>query len=310
MQYLPSPIVQELNAGRSDSTESVCGASRRAAKRGIRPFLRWAGSKRQQLFRLAQFWKPSHQRYFEPFAGSACLFFKIAPAQAILGDNNHSLIEVYRAVRDQPDRLFDRLCRIRRDSATYYRWRAKTPADLDTETRAVRFLYLNRNCFNGIFRTNVNGEFNVPIGTKQGAYFTRAELRECSKLLQTTRLVAGDFASTLKDVRAGDFVYLDPPFAVTSRRVFREYGAKSFETSDVPRLAASLAQIDERGGEFLVSYADCKEARSLARQWNAIRFPIRRHVAGFIGNRRNAYEWLICNIAVPEEVGGPNRKGV
>ena len=109
----------------------------------------------------------------EPFAGSACLFFALAPARSILGDNNESLIELFYAVREDPDRLFDRMCRIRRDAATYYRWRDKDPHALDAETRAVRFLYLNRNCFNGIFRTNAQGRFNVPIGTRTGALFTR-----------------------------------------------------------------------------------------------------------------------------------------
>ena len=116
-------------------TEGACLGSQRDQKPSAKPFLRWAGSKRQQLSRLVQFWKPSHQRYIEPFAGSACLFFEIAPTRAILGDNNDSLIEVYRIVRDQPDRLFDRLCRIRRDAESYYRWRAKAPASLDAETR-------------------------------------------------------------------------------------------------------------------------------------------------------------------------------
>ncbi|MBI5757767.1 MAG: Dam family site-specific DNA-(adenine-N6)-methyltransferase [Planctomycetales bacterium] len=294
--------MQELRCNLSDAIEGVCIGVQSNPKPSIKPFLRWAGSKRQQLSRLVQFWKPSHQRYIEPFAGSACLFFEIAPAQAILGDNNDSLIEVYRAVRDQPDRLFDRLCRIRRNAETYYRWRAKSPASLDAETRVVRFLFLNRNCFNGIFRTNLKGEFNVPIGTKQGAYFTRTDLRECSDQLQKTKLVAGDFTRTLKHVRAGDFVYLDPPFAVTSRRMFREYGTKSFDTTDVPRLAASLAQIDQCGAEFLVSYADCTEARTLAKRWNAVKFPIRRHVAGFFGDRRYAYEWLVSNSCLPQQL--------
>src|SRR5437016_6147579 len=92
------------------------------------PFLRWAGSKRKQLPRLIQFWTHSHKRYVEPFAGSACLFFEIAPNQAILGDKNSSLIEVYRVVRDQPVRLYNRLCRIKRDAETYYRWREKPQA--------------------------------------------------------------------------------------------------------------------------------------------------------------------------------------
>jgi DNA adenine methylase len=290
-------MMQKPCSNPSQATKGIYLEPQPDPKPGTKPFLRWAGSKRQQLSRLIQFWKPSYHRYIEPFAGSACLFFEIAPAQAILGDNNQSLIEVYRAVRDLPDRLFDRVCRIRRNAETYYRWRAKAPASLDAETRAVRFLYLNRNCFNGIFRTNLKGEFNVPIGTKLGAIFTRADLRKCSALLQKAKLIGGDFTRTLKHVRAGDFIYLDPPFAVTSRRLFREYGKKSFDTSDVPRLAEGLEQIFKKGADFLVSYADCKEARALANLWNGIRLPIRRHIAGFTESRRNAYEWLISNSA-------------
>ena len=267
-----------------------------------KPFLRWAGSKRKQLSRLAQFWTASHKRYVEPFAGSACLFFELAPPKAVLGDNNASLIEVYRVVRDQPDRLYDRLCRIRRNAETYYRWRKMQADQLDIETRVVRFLYLNRNCFNGIYRLNEKGEFNVPIGTRPGAYFTRADLALCSSLLRKAQLVDGDFSHTLAGVQPGDFVYLDPPFALESRRVFREYGLKSFRTKDVPRLGESLDQIVNVGADFLVSYADCKEARGLAVQWNAVRLPIRRHVAGFSGSRRLAYEWLISNKPIVEGV--------
>jgi hypothetical protein len=130
-QFSPSPLMQKLHSNRSALTEGFCLESQPNPNSGIKPFLRWAGSKRRQLSRLVQFWKPSHQRYIEPFAGSACLFFEIGPAQAILGDNNESLIEVYRAVRDLPDRLFDRLCRIKRNAETYYRWRAKASTSLD-----------------------------------------------------------------------------------------------------------------------------------------------------------------------------------
>ncbi len=272
--------------------------SQSAANVPAKPFLRWAGSKRKQLERLASFWSGDHVRYVEPFAGSACLFFQLAPSEAILGDNNQRLIEVYRVVRDHPERLYRRLCRIRRDADTYYRWRELSPNKLDTETRALRFLYLNRNCFNGIFRTNVAGEFNVPIGRRQGAYFSKDDLLRCASLLKRAKLIAGDFTKTLEYVGAGDFVYLDPPFAVQSRRVFREYGTCSFEISDVPRLAEGLRKIDEVGADFLVSYADCTEARGLAKEWSAIRLPIRRHVAGFAARRRHAYEWLISNIRI------------
>ena len=264
------------------------------SRRG-KPFLRWAGSKRKQLSRLAPFWSADHERYVEPFAGSACLFFELAPRAALLGDSNKQLIEMYRVVRDEPERLYRRLCRIRRDLPTYRRWRHLKPESLDRETRALRFLYLNRNCFNGIYRTNMDGDFNVPMGRRSGEYFSKEDLLNCSELLQRATLLAGDFAKTLGRVKAGDFVYLDPPYAVTSRRIFKEYGQKTFNTADIPRLAESLAAIVKQNADFLVSYADCTEARALALEWHSVRLPIRRHVAGFAGDRKKAYEWLISN---------------
>lgn len=279
---------------RLEST-TCADAARKAKAHPGKPFLRWAGSKRKQLSRLASFWSPDHERYVEPFAGSACLFFEIAPKAAVLGDSNKELMEVYRVVRDQPERLYSRLCHIRRDQATYLRWRRLKPATLDQETRALRFLYLNRNCFNGIYRTNMDGEFNVPMGTRLGEYLSKEDLLSCSNLLRRATLLSGDFVKTIERVRAGDFVYLDPPYAVTSRRIFRQYGKKTFDTADIPRLSECLTVIVKQGADFLVSYADCAEARALAFKWHSVRLPIKRNVAGFVGDRKKAYEWLISN---------------
>jgi DNA adenine methylase len=289
-------------------SQTCADAAKKAEARRGKPFLRWAGSKRKQLSRLASFWSPDHERYVEPFAGSACLFFEIAPKAAVLGDSNKELMEAYRVVRDRPERLYLRLCHIRRDQATYLRWRRLKPDALDRETRALRFLYLNRNCFNGIYRTNMAGEFNVPMGTRLGEYLGREDLVSCSKLLQRATLVSGDFVKTLERVKARDFVYLDPPYAVTSRRIFRQYGKKTFDTTDIPRLSECLPSIVKRGADFLVSYADCAEARALAFKWYSVRLPIKRNVAGFVGDRKNAYEWLISNRPMtgrgqPDEIG-------
>ncbi|MCK1315182.1 MULTISPECIES: Dam family site-specific DNA-(adenine-N6)-methyltransferase [unclassified Bradyrhizobium] len=187
---------------------------------GAKPFLRWAGSKRKQLSRLSPFWSRNHTGYVEPFAGSACLFFELAPHTGVLGDSNRELIEVYRVVRDDPEKLYRRLRCIRRDLETYTRWRSLDPRSLDRDTRALRLLYLNRNCFNGIYRTNLEGHFNVPMGSKLSAYFEKSDLVRCSNLLKNVKLVAGDFEKTLENVVAGNFVYLDPPYAVDSRRIF------------------------------------------------------------------------------------------
>lgn len=277
--------------------DAVSGnASNSDERSSAKPLLRWAGSKRKQLMRLSPFWKPHHRRYIEPFAGSACLFFEISPLEAILGDNNAQLIELYNVVRDSPERLHRRLCAIPRTEEAYKRWRALDTSSLDEETRALRLLYLNRNCFNGIYRTNSAGKFNVPMGTKLGRYPSRGEILEASRLLKRALLVSGDFSTTLNFVKESDFVYLDPPYAVLSRRIFREYGAKAFDSHDIPRFSQGLKQIVAKGADFIVSYADSREARDLAKFWYSTKFPVRRHVAGFAGDRRQAYEWLISNL--------------
>jgi DNA adenine methylase len=265
----------------------------------LRPMLRWAGSKRRQLFRLNQFWGPEYSRYVEPFVGSACLFFDLAPGSAILGDINEELILFYETVRSSPEELYSRLCRLPRDPETFQRWRKKAPISLDAKTRALRFLYLNRNCFNGIYRTNSRGGFNVPFGYGSGDYPSREAFMICATRLRKAKLVNGDFGKTMALVKKGDFVYIDPPFAVQSRRVFREYAKKSFSTADIGRLTSRLSWIDQQGAHFLVSYADCAEARQIAADWNALRFRIRRNIAGFADQRRNAFEWLITNVEMP-----------
>lgn len=261
-----------------------------------RPFLRWAGSKRKLIPRLKNFWIDEGARYVEPFAGSACLFFFLRPKAAVLGDNNPELINVYRVLRDSPEEIYQRLVHIPRDSKSYYRWRSKDPTKLDTQTRALRFIYLNHNCFNGIYRTNALGRFNVPFGSKLARYLTKDEFVDCSNALKNTKLIYGDFEKCIATVRKGDFVYLDPPYAVSSRRVFRQYGKKPFDVDDVRRLAASLNHIDKSGANFVVSYADCREARALAAQWNSERIQVQRHVAGFSDHRARAHEWLITNL--------------
>ncbi len=266
-----------------------------------KPFLRWAGSKRKQIPRLREFWSTDYDRYVEPFAGSACFFFSLRPEKALLADKNADLIETYELVRDKPGRVYDRVIAIPRTKERYYLERARDPARLTPIQRAVRFIYLNRNCFNGIYRTNLSGQFNVPFATsKAGAFVTRDEFIEAGKSLQRATLRPWDFGTTLRYVREGDFVYLDPPYFVESRRVFREYGERAFCSHDLCRLSEHLEKMHNRNAAFLVSYADCREARSLAENWFSCRMRVRRHVAGFTGDRKAAYELLITNIELSE----------
>ena len=266
-----------------------------------KPFLRWAGSKRKQIPRLREFWSTHYDRYVEPFAGSACLFFSLRPKNALLADKNADLIATFEAVRDDPSRVYDRVVAIPRTEERYYVERALNPTTLTPLQRAARFIYLNRNCFNGIYRTNRSGQFNVPFATSRaGAFLTHTEFLEASKSLQGATLRSWDFGTTLRYVREGDFVYLDPPYVVASRRVFREYGKCPFCSDDLSRLSEHLARIHNRGAAFLVSYADCHEARVLAKPWFSSRMRVRRNIAGFAGARKIAYELLITNIELSQ----------
>ena len=266
----------------------------------MRTFIRWAGSKRLILHRLRQFWPGGQTRYVEPFAGSACLFFDLEPKSAILGDLNGDLINAMRCIKRDVDRVLGHLFSFRRGALAYSHIRALDPVPLTDYERAARFLYLNRYCFNGLYRTNMRGQFNVPYGPpKKGESLARVDeslVRSASKMLANALLLHCDFAHTLSQCEAGDFVYLDPPYAVGSRRVFAEYLPDSFGNGDLPRLAAALHELHQRRVAFVITYADCAESRALLREWRPVRIRTPRNIAGFVGSRKFSYELLATNL--------------
>lgn len=261
-----------------------------------RPFLRWAGSKRKTLPLLEQYWPADTHRYVEPFAGSAALFFRIQPSRALLGDVNENLVVTLTAVRDNVERLLPLLGLWRRSKSRYYGLRQSLQTELDPLQRAAQFIYLNRYCFNGLYRTNLSGHFNVPYGGARSGAMPRAdEFRACSRLLQHAQLETGDFETTLVKATRGDFVYLDPPYQVESRRVFREYGPKPFSSEDLARLREQIIRLDRLGALFLLTYANSQQGRDLARNFDRRVVRVRRNIAGFNGSRRVAEELLITN---------------
>jgi DNA adenine methylase len=261
----------------------------------MQPLLRWAGSKRQLVPTLSQFFDPErHERYVEPFAGSACLFFSLKPKKAVLGDINGELIRAYRDVKYHCEDVTKRLRRFRKSKDEFLRRRKPNKRSSSRAHQAARFIYLNRCCFNGIYRTNRTGEFNVPYGGK-GSGPIPAELRGHSRALRSAILVSGDFEKVLARTKRGDFVYLDPPFSVHSRRVFREYDASQFDFGSIWRLRLCLEELAANGVDFLVSYAVCKEAWFLAEGFKTKIVRVRRNIAGFAKHRRYARELLIFN---------------
>src|SRR5258708_4880624 len=230
----------------------------------MKPLLRWAGSKRLLLPRLRQYASNIKGRYVEPFCGSACLFFDLEPQRAILGDVNTDLVQTYKAISLDAALVCECLKRLRTGRRNYYKVRAVDPDDLSNAERAARFLYLNHYCFNGIYRTNLAGHFNVPYGPpKSGRNRDLAEILDAELLLRKAILINGDFEKTLEQVEKEDFVYLDPPYAVSSRRIFAEYHPNTFALHDLERLGKCLDHLNQMGAKFVISYAASAEARNL-----------------------------------------------
>lgn len=259
-------------------------------------FLRWAGSKRKLLPRLLDNVPSGYGRYVEPFAGSACLFFALKPPSAVLADINGDLVATYVQVRDNVEELIERLSALRRGKRAYYALRARDPALLPVVDRAARFIFLNRFCFNGLYRTNKSGSFNVPYGGQKSGSIPPAELlRACSTALQNVTLMESSFEGTLNTVLPGDFVYMDPPYSISSRRVFNEYSNASFAKEQLDLLRTQLERLDEMGVPFLVSYGYSREALDLAQGFASQQTIVQRQIAGFAANRRKSRELMITN---------------
>jgi DNA adenine methylase len=260
-----------------------------------RPILRWAGSKRKLLPKLISLSPTRMEKYVEPFVGSAALFFALQPRRAFLSDFNPELIDTYKTLTTKAVLVSRRLSRMPIAQDYYYQLRAKNPTMMSNLDRAARFIYLNRFCFNGVYRTNRQGQFNVPRGVRTGAIPTLQELKNAGKLLASANLRCSDFEECLAEVRRGDFVYLDPPYTRAGGRFSGEYGYGAFTSTDLDRLYASLKLIDQRGALFLFSYRYSRAVKHACRAWNTKTVRVRRHVGGFRGTRKLVREVLVSN---------------
>jgi DNA adenine methylase len=260
---------------------------------GVPSFLRWAGSKRQLLDPLSSAWSSRFTRYVEPFAGSACLFFRIAPQSAVLSDINSALVSTLNAVKSDPERVHKHLHALPLDSRTYYEVR-RSLSEPSTEFEAAgKFIYLNRLCFNGLYRTNNSGQFNVPYGgTDGGSIPSLSTLTQASLALRKADIQCRDFEITLRAAEPGDFVYIDPPFSIRSRRVFREYDSALFGLKALIRLKVCLKELAKKNISFVVSYATSPEAEFLTEGLFAKTVEVRRSIAGFSKHRKKTTEIL------------------
>jgi DNA adenine methylase len=225
------------------------------ATNDARPFLKWAGGKRQLLAEIKKHIPGKFGRYYEPFVGGGALFFDLQPSKSTLSDSNVRLMRTYRAVRDDVERVIRLLekCPYEKE---FYDDALKIDVDKLTDAQlAAWFIFVNKVGFNGLYRVNKANKFNVPFGTYKNPRICDApNLRACSTALQGVQLVDGDFADVLKKTKKGDFVYIDPPYIPASDTAsFTAYQAGGFTMDDQTRLQAVAWQLAHKGVHVLLS---------------------------------------------------------
>lgn len=257
------------------------------------PFLKWPGGKRALSTAIASHLPSTFGRYFEPFAGSAALFFFLRPRSAMLLDVNSDLVDVYRNVRDSVDLVIDRLRALKIREDEYYRIRAWRPTS--SIAKAVRFLYLNRTAFNGIYRVNRRGEFNVPFGCKPSTVLCdEPNLRRASNLLQSVALECGDFEQAFANSKQGDLVYADPPYTTMhDKNGFRRYNESIFSWSDQERLAKAARDAASRGVHVVVSNAHHADISALYPDFKQAVLTRPSCIAGSANARKQVSEFLL-----------------
>ena len=234
------------------------------------PIVKWAGGKSRLLDELTARSPRRFRRYFEPFLGGAALYFRLAPRFGVLSDCNADLINMYRCVAWNVEAVIRRLARHRAEhtEAHYYKMRERwndaslswTPVD-----RAAACIYLNKTCYNGLWRVNSRGQFNVPVGRyDEPSIFDPTAMRAASRLLQRAEIAAGHFRDAADNARAGDFVYFDPPYHPLSETAnFTSYTAGSFGPDDQRELAEVARSLVRRGCSVMVSNSDTDFVRDL-----------------------------------------------
>lgn len=260
----------------------------------LTPIIRWAGSKRQLLPKLIGLAPNQYDRYIEPFCGSVCLFLALRPPQAILGDLNRHLINTYSTLKQQHSDVAHLLRSWPNTKEQYLRIRSIVPGT-SAVTDAARFLFLNRLCFNGVYRENLNGEFNVPFGgSRTGTMPSESDLAAFASRLRNATLVAGDFENVLSEATDGDFVYLDPPYTYSGRNR-GEYGLNAFSDRDLKRLIVALRGASKRRAKILISFNSMSAIRRAFPNWKLTYQTVRRSVAGFSARRRLVREFQLRN---------------
>ena len=273
-----------------------------------KPFVKWAGGKRQLIPILNQNLPESFSTYYEPFLGGGALLFHILTdkngQKCSVSDLNSDLVLAYTTIRDRIDTLINSLKNheknYQKDSESYYYSIRESNPRSEIE-KTSRLIFLNRTCFNGLYRVNRKGKFNVPLGKYSNPNIINEEnIRAVSHILQSSRISikCRDFEAVLRDAKKGDLVYFDPPYQpVSTTSNFTSYTNKDFTYDDLTRLAELCLKLDSRGCKVLLSNSDSKEVTDIFAKnpWKVIRIEANRSINSNSKKRTGHFELLIKN---------------
>lgn len=268
------------------------------------PILKWAGGKRQLLPQIIPLVPSDFKRYYEPFVGAGAVLFELHPETAVINDTNAELINVYTVIREQPDELIRILEGYDESHCKEFYYEIRD-LDRDKEAfenlpdleKAARTIYLNRTCFNGLYRVNKQGFFNTPIGrnsvvkivNKKGILAIHDYLVNSDIVIMNT-----DYKKALETVDKGDFVFLDPPYYPTNKDSFLRYDIRHFGVQAQEELKKLCDSLTERGIRFIETNSDCDEIKELYSDYNQLEVDVRRCINARSDGRRGK-ELIISN---------------
>ncbi|MDR2210337.1 MAG: DNA adenine methylase [Spirochaetaceae bacterium] len=273
----------------------------------VKPFLKWAGGKRQLLSEIKKHLPKNIQEYtyYEPFVGAGALFFDLQPRRAVINDRNIQLMLTYTAIKENVEGLIALLKQHKNTEEYFYRLRnadrhGERFKGMTTIEKAARLIFLNKTCFNGLYRVNSRGFFNVPYGKyKNPMVCEGAVLRQISRYLNggTIDILSGDFEPALMDAGKNAFVYFDPPYHSSDKTGFTGYQAGGFNQNDQERLRDLMVRISRRGAKCLLSNSDTEYIRRLYSDdfFEIIPLRAKRNINADPAGRSNAREVLIKN---------------
>ena len=271
----------------------------------LSPMLKWVGGKRQLLSEIIPMIDGKCSTYVEPFIGGGAVLFKLQPKKAIINDYNNELINVYRIVRDNVDELIEVLkIHEKNNSADYYYEirsldRSDTFDDMTDVEKAARIIYLNKTCYNGLYRVNSSGQFNSPYGRyKNPNIVNEAVLKAISHYFNSNQIeiLNGDYKDTLRHLDKNSFVYFDPPYMpISSSSSFTGYTESGFGYEKQVELKEECDKLTQKGIRFVQSNSDCKEIRELYKDYNIKTVKAKRSINSIGKKRGEINEVLIYN---------------